>query len=184
MARGRKARVVTTEMVADIKVLSKEQYIEKHNVGEMFYLNMYYKCVSPKDEQPKFFDIFEGILADTGILYEKGAADWLKHVSSMQSECDQAIQDILHRIQLENHTNAEKIKMFDLLKDWRIKRVLYTDSIDFFNTNKHKVIDFLSLMNGIYLRKKFIKGRVYRVRKLASEFGKDVISMEECNEKD
>lgn len=175
MSRGRQKRVITPEMMADVKVLSKEDYCEKHSCGEMFFLNMYYKVVSPKEPEPEKIDIFAGVLEDTDILYARGSAGWFKHIQDRQSNADFACQDILHKIQKDDHTQPEKIALFDLLKEWRITRAKYNDSVEFYNQNRHKIIDLIELTKTVSARKKFLQDRVYKVRTLAKEFGKESI---------
>lgn len=177
--RGRKKRVVTEQMIADIFTMSKEDYCEKHKVGEMFFLNLYYKNVGAKAEKEEensvddvaMLDIFEGVLVDTHILYEKGLPDYMKHISKQQSYTDSIQVDILHNIQLKQHSQVEKIVLFDMLKNIREKNAKYDDSFKFANDNRHKIVDFLNLRKAIEERRTFMKERVFTVRVLTKEFG-------------
>lgn len=174
--RGRRARIVTEEMIEDLTKLNIEQYCEKHNVGEMYFLNLYYKNVGKPTEVEKEIevDIFNGILVDTEIMYEKGFAVWQKHIQDKQQKADWICSDILHRIECKESTQAEKIVLYDMLKEARIERRKYVDCWDFSNQNKHKIIDFLELKKLINSRIKLIKERRYSVRVLTQEFGKEI----------
>lgn len=175
MARGRKKREITVEMIADLSKMNKEDYIEKHSVGEMMFLNLYYKYVSSvKQEEPEILDIFDGVLADTHILYEQGAAAWFKHIQESQSKADLICSDILHKIQMNEHSNAEKIVLFDMLKEIRIERCKFMDSASFYDANRHKIIDFIELIKLKNSRIKFLQERRYKVRVLTKEFGEEL----------
>lgn len=174
--RGRKARVITEEMIEDLTKLNMEQYCEKHKVGEMYFLNLYYKNVGkPKEiEKEVEIDIFNGVLVDTEIMYEKGFGNWQKHIQEKQQHWDWVCSDILHRIECKKSNQAEKIVLYDMLEEARLKRRKYTDSWDFGNANRHKIIDLLELRKLINGRRQFLKERKYKVRVLVEAFGKEI----------
>lgn len=174
--RGRKARTITTEMIEDLTKLNMEQYCEKHKVGEMYFLHLYYKNVGAPIEIEKKVevDIFNGTLVDVEIMYEKGYGAWQRHIQEKQQHTDWMCSDILHRIECQVATQAEKITLYDMLREARLERRKYQDAWDFGNANRHKIIDFLELRKLINSRRQFIKERKYKVRVLAEEFGKEI----------
>lgn len=175
---GRKKREVTTEMIEDLTKLKIEEYCEKHKVGEMYFLNLYYKNVGkPKEiEKEVEVDIFKGVLVDTEIMYEKGFATWQKHIQEKHQKSEWACSDILHRIECKDATQAEKLALYDMLKDARLERRKYQDCWEFSNQNKHKIIDLLELKKLVNSRRKLMNERKYNVRVLVQEFGKEIRS--------
>ncbi|MGL5803183.1 MAG: hypothetical protein ACRCX7_11415 [Cetobacterium sp.] len=182
---GRKKREITEEMISDLTVLAMEAYCEKYKCGEMFFLNLYYKNVGMKKEEvviEKFttiekeveVDIFGGLLTDTDILYGRGYIEW---AGLTQKKCDgmeEQMQDVMHAIQLKDVTQPEKIALFDMLRDIRIERAKYKDSIMFAMDNSDKIISLLELKKTVRDKKRALADRRYRVKSLVKEFGKTI----------
>ena len=172
---GRKKREVTEEMIADLKKLNMEQYCEKHNCGEVYFLTLYYKNVAFQEEKiiekTVEVDMFEGLLMDTHILYEKGYATWIKHITEQQQKTDWMQQDILHSIQKQEHTDEQIIEMYKQMKEIRVINAKYDDSHNFGHFNRAKIQDLLELQKTIKTSRELLRKRKYNVRILTDTFG-------------
>jgi hypothetical protein len=165
---GRKKREVTDEMIQDLHVIPMEEYMAKHSVGEVYFLNLYYSNVKTKEAHD---DMFEGLICDTDILYDSGVKSWLKHIGERQKKTDLSILDILHYIEIKECNQAKKIALFDMLAELRKQRRIEKDSYEFFNDNKQRIIDYLELKRVASARRERLENKTYCTRVLVDELG-------------
>ncbi|MGL5715387.1 MAG: hypothetical protein ACRCX2_20380, partial [Paraclostridium sp.] len=121
---------------------------------------------------------FDGLLVDTHIMFAHGYDVWMKHVRTNYEAQEAMMQDVLHQIQLKDHTQAEKIALFDMLKEIRLTRSIYDDSLFFAEENKLGIVGLLEFKKIVAHRAKWVKEkRGYKTRVMKKEFG-DIIKGE------
>lgn len=195
--RGRKGMQVTEEIINDLLEIEKDDFMKKYRCTENAYLKLYYDftafCENEESKEEKVEeviipekeivymndDFFKGIFPDVDFLYEKGLKEYREHMKANQSLYDSKIADILHKMELSEVTQAEKIALYDMMAEARRSRRGWANAYEFLidnnGANSHKVLDHLNLKKIVDSYRRKLDNKVYGTRVLKEELG-EVIS--------
>ncbi|MEG0151596.1 MAG: hypothetical protein RR744_00255 [Cellulosilyticaceae bacterium] len=199
--RGRKGMQVTEDIINDLMEIEKDEFIKKYRCTENAYLKLYYDFTSfvndeeekAEDEEVKeviqeqkpvviIEDLFKGIFPEVEYLYEKGLKEYREKMKENQSKYDSQIADILHKMELTEVSQPEKIALYDMMTEARRNRRKWGNCYEFLidnnGSNSHKVIDYLNLRKIVESYKRKLENRVYGTRVLKEELGEVI-----CGEK-
>ncbi|MGL5714138.1 MAG: hypothetical protein ACRCX2_14050 [Paraclostridium sp.] len=196
--RGRKGMQVTEEILNDLMEIDKDEFMKKYRCTEVAYLKLYYDFTSfcadedgkepiqvevkeeveQKSEIGVSDDFFRGIFPNVEVLYEKGLSKYKEMMRENQSKYDSEIADIMHKIELCDVSQPEKIALFDMMKEARINRRIWNNAYEFLIDNNHsnnnKVVDHINLRKIVDNFVNKMNNRTYKTRVLGQELGETI----------
>lgn len=101
------------------------------------------------------------IISNLDMLLDLGVAEYLKVICSKQSDCDKLICDLTHSIELEKHTESDKVEIFGKLKDALLERRKYKDEALCLSNIKPQLGTFCKVLNELRTLDEKLKHRKY-----------------------